>query len=316
MPHIINDPTRVVCPSFEDPEWEFLRQSVVNAHQGDQPLTLIKAAQQMKDTWSHENQHKVAAWNDQLQLDKLEQDKQDRVTCEADKAQQAQQNRETKELCKEVERKKPKLNPFDLTCHVEKWIESRPSSYVLNKLNNLEYIKLDYFTTRGCREAASNTNKSVGHNTLAFTQIGDTFAICPMAALRPSKHIRNNKDLSWEEMLDAKNIMLHFMAKSGVWPDTHTTSLTAFFLNLEVHLRKGQKNGKKALLLYQSHVWQEWFDALKRNEGFNIKFIQDELLCSLAEELNDTIQDRENAIRDREFDQVRVLVLSCYGAPS
>ena len=37
MPRIVDDPTRAVCPSFEDPEWEFLRQSAVNAHQGDHP---------------------------------------------------------------------------------------------------------------------------------------------------------------------------------------------------------------------------------------------------------------------------------------
>ena len=56
MPRIVNDPTQAVCPSFEDPEWEFLRLSVVNAHQGDQPLTMEEAAQQMKDAWVRENQ--------------------------------------------------------------------------------------------------------------------------------------------------------------------------------------------------------------------------------------------------------------------
>jgi hypothetical protein len=62
MPRITEDPTRAVCPSFEDPEWEFLRQSAVNAHQGDQPLTLAEAAQQMKDAWSRENQCKVVCY--------------------------------------------------------------------------------------------------------------------------------------------------------------------------------------------------------------------------------------------------------------
>jgi hypothetical protein len=66
MPCIMNDPTQAICPSFEDPKWEFLRQSAVNAHQGDQPLTLDEAAQQMKDAWSRENQHKITAWDDQL----------------------------------------------------------------------------------------------------------------------------------------------------------------------------------------------------------------------------------------------------------
>ena len=125
-----------------------------------------------------------------------------------------------------------------------------------------------------------------------------------MAAQRPSKLIRNDEDLSWEEMLDAKNTMLHFMAKSGLWPSAHAESIAAFFLNLELHPRKLQKNGKKALMVYQSRVRREWFDSLKHEEGFNIELIQDDLLRSFAEELNDLIRDRDNAIRDRDFDQV------------
>ena len=62
MPRIDIDPTRAICPSFEDPEWEFLRESMVNAHQGDPPLTLDGAAQQLKDAWAHENLRKVDAW--------------------------------------------------------------------------------------------------------------------------------------------------------------------------------------------------------------------------------------------------------------
>ena len=41
--------------------------------------------------------------------------------------------------------------------------------------------------------------KSVSQYTLTFTQFEDTIAIWPLATMRPSKHIRNNKDLSWEE---------------------------------------------------------------------------------------------------------------------
>jgi hypothetical protein len=36
MPCIVEDPTWAVCPSFQDPEWEFLRQTMIDAHQGDQ----------------------------------------------------------------------------------------------------------------------------------------------------------------------------------------------------------------------------------------------------------------------------------------
>lgn len=62
---------------------------------------------------------------------------------------------------------------------------------------------------------------------------------------------------------------------------------------LDCHQRKEQNNGKQALLLYQSHAQREWFESLKCSISFNLVLIQDDLLCSLAEEVNSAIQDRE-----------------------
>ena len=305
MLHIDNDPTQAVCPSFEDPKWEFLRLSVVNAHQGVQPLTTEEAAQQMKDAWVCENQRKVDAWNVQQQQDLVEQEEQARIARDTEEARRAQQEAEAEEARKETDKKKPKLKSFNQERQIEKWIEARPAAYALNKLNNLEYVELDYFTPRSCKEAMADTNKSVSNDTLTFTQQGDSFAIRPLAALKPSRHIRNDEELTWEEMMDAKNIMLHYMGKSGVWEDEHALCVATFYINLDYHPRKSQKNGKQALLLYQSRACREWFDALKRDEGFNLALIQDDLLRSLAEEVNNAIQDRDNAVWDREFNQVR-----------
>lgn len=101
-------------------------------------------------------------------------------------------------------------------------------------------------------------------------------------------------------MLDAKGIMLHFMAMSGTWPDEHTMSIVNFFFNLEAHQRKEQKNGNFTLLFYMSCVQHEWFDALKCHKGFNIALIEEDLLHTCVEEVNNNIRDRENAIWDRE----------------
>jgi hypothetical protein len=178
-------------------------------------------------------------------------------------AQHAQHEREAKEQCREAEKKKPKLGPFDPQCPISKSIPTRPVPYTLSKINNLEYVKLDYFTVRGCREAFAGTSKSVSHDTLTFAQVEDTIAICPLAVLRPSRNIRNNEDLSWVEMLQAKNTMLHFIVKSGVWPVTHAESLATFYVNLELHPRKSLPFGEQALIMYQGHVRCEWFDTFK-----------------------------------------------------
>ncbi len=219
----------------------------------------------------------------------MDQEEQDRVAQEEEDTRRAQLQKEAEEQHKEAKKKKLKMNAFDPNRCISKWVELRPAPYALNKINALEYVELDYFTVRGCREASLDTGKSISHDTLAFTQLEDTIAICPLAALRPSKNIRNDEDLSWEEMLDAKNTMLHFIAKSGFWPVTHVESLVAFFVALELHPRKLQLNGKRALIAYQSRARCEWFDALKRDEGFNIELIEEDLLRSLAEDVNDRI---------------------------
>ena len=173
-------------------------------------------------------------------------------------------------------------------------MEARPALYAINKLNNLEYVELDYFTPKSCKEALADMNRLVNHDALTFMQQGDTFAMCPLVGMRPSKNIRSNEELSWEEVMDAKNVMLHFMVKSRVWPDEHAVSVATLYLNLDCHPRKGQKNRKAALILYQSHAHMEWFKALKHGECFNLALIKYNHLCSLAEEVNSTIQDREN----------------------
>ncbi|KAI9428398.1 hypothetical protein H4582DRAFT_1788277, partial [Lactarius indigo] len=152
---------------------------------------------------------------------------------------------------------------------ISNWIEPCPAQYALNKINNLEYVKLDY-TIRGCRDAAADSHRLVNQDTMAFTQLEDTLAIRLLSTVRPSWNIQSDKSLAWDEVMYAKNTMLHFMAQSGVWPPEHIDSLVAFFVALELHPRRVQDNGNAVLILYQSHMRREWFDAFKHNQGFDI----------------------------------------------
>ncbi|KAI9432911.1 hypothetical protein H4582DRAFT_2061276 [Lactarius indigo] len=252
MPCILNNLTQDVCPSFEGNEWDFLRQTMIDTHLGVEPLTEEGAALQLKEAWARENGNKITTWNEQLEQACAEQEEQDMQAQEEEDAQQALWDKETEEQCKEVEKKRLKLNPFNPNHSLGKYIEPRPAQYALNKINNLEYIELDYFTLRGCKEAAGNSNKSVSQDTLAFTQVEGSFAIRPLAVIRPSRGIRCDKDLSWEEMFGTKNTMLHFMEKSQTLPTSHAISLAAFYIVLELHPRRNQDNGKKILITYQS----------------------------------------------------------------
>ncbi|KAH9011412.1 hypothetical protein EDB83DRAFT_2192879, partial [Lactarius deliciosus] len=174
MPRINADPNQAVCPSFESDGWEFLRQSMIDAHQGLLPLTGNEAAQQMKEAWARENANKIIAWNAQLEQDKALQAEQDRLDQEAEAARLDQLEKEAEEQRKEAEKKRPKMNSFDPRRCLGDWIEPRPAQYAINKINNLEWVELDYFTLKGCRDAAAESNRSTNQDTLAFTQLGDT----------------------------------------------------------------------------------------------------------------------------------------------
>ncbi|KAH9013021.1 hypothetical protein EDB85DRAFT_2221093 [Lactarius pseudohatsudake] len=291
MPRINADPNQEVCPSFESDGWDFLRQSMIDAHQGHNPITGDEAVQLMKEAWARENALKIVAWNAQLEQDRAAQDEQERLDQEIEAAQLAQREKEAEDQRKEAEKKKPKMNTFDPRRCLGDWIEPRPAQYALNKINNLEWVELDYFTLKGCRDATADSSKSNSQDTIAFTQLGSTIAMRPLAAMTPSRGIRNDEDLSWLELLEAKNSMLHFIAKSGTWPAENAEALAAFFVVLDVHPIRVQTNGRKALLLYQSRVRREWFDALGRNEGFNIEIISEGLLRTISDDLNTRIQE-------------------------
>ena len=124
------------------------------AHQGAQPLTDADAAQQMKEMWACENELKKVAWNAQLEQDQREQDKLDRLAQEEEDVHRAQQNREAEEQHAEAEEKKLRPNSFDAERPIDRWVELRPSSYALNKVCTWEYVELDYFMVKGCRDVA------------------------------------------------------------------------------------------------------------------------------------------------------------------
>ncbi|KAH9018588.1 hypothetical protein EDB85DRAFT_2075909 [Lactarius pseudohatsudake] len=282
MPRILEDPARARCPNFGGNEWDFLRQTMIDANPEIDPLTEEGAAQRLREAWTRENDNQRAAWDEQLDQDWIEQEEQDRLAQEEEDAQQALRDKEAEQQRREAEKKKPKIGSFVKGQGVANWIEPRPAQYALNKISNLEYIELDYFTIRGCRDATADTHKSISQDTLAFAQVEDTLAIHPLTA-----------NLSWDEVMYAKNTMIHFMAQSGVWPLAHVESLATFFVALELHPRRVQDNGNEVLILYQSRVRREWFDAFKQDRGFDIEVINEAFMQSLAETVNNRAQDQK-----------------------
>ncbi|KAH9027318.1 hypothetical protein EDB85DRAFT_1893012 [Lactarius pseudohatsudake] len=112
----------------------------------------------------------------QVEQDRTDQAELDRLAQEEADAQVTLRQKEADNQLREAEKKKPKLNDFDPDRVISDWIEPRPAPYAINKLNNLEYVELDYFTTKGCIEAGADTGGSANLDTLAFTQLDGTIS--------------------------------------------------------------------------------------------------------------------------------------------
>ena len=101
---------------------------------------------------------------------------------------------------------------------------------------------------------SANMDMSITQDAPMFTQVECTIVIRPLAVIWPSKHIRKDHVLSREEMMDARNTTLHYMALFKVWPKAHAKSLAYFYYALDSHPRKALANGKKPLITYQSRT--------------------------------------------------------------
>lgn len=302
MPRLILDPNQEICPPYGEQQWELVRQMIINGHQGPQPLTPEEAAQHLEDAWTRDRDIRAIAWNAQLEQDQAELEEQDRIARQEQEAQRAQREREAEEQRKEAEKKKPKFNDFDPNRQIPDFIKPRPAQYALNKISALEYVKLDYFSLRGCNEAITNSGSIAEQDAFSLTQVDGAFTIRP-STQRASRNIRRDEDLPWEEMVQAKNMMLEFIADSKAWPERHAEALAGFFCTLELHPRTLQPNGKQVLLRYQAKARREWYLALQRNEGFNIETIGEELLRSLAETVNLEIAEK---LAEKRFEEVRI----------
>ena len=56
----------------------------------------------------------------------------------------------------EHEKKRPKINDFDINSSVGSYITPHPSTYTINKLESFDYVELFYFTHEGCLDAQSS----------------------------------------------------------------------------------------------------------------------------------------------------------------
>ena len=285
MPQIEHDPALEVCPNFSSAPFLATRNLIITANLA---LTHEEVAQQLANAWTEENNTRKAEYEQQQgelqaarnEADRLAQEEEDRRQEEQAQKEQAEQL--------EIEKKKPKLKPLDRSRTVGDQIDSRPSAYALNKLENHEYIELWYFTTEGCQDAADYQH-TVADETFGLSKVDNFLALHAVSASKASRNAIKDMDLTWRQMEMAKNLLLSYMGKLK-WPDEYVQSLAGFFINIDMSSMRSRPNGERALLVYQARVRREWHDAIKRSEAFDISVINQELLRNIKDEVHDTVR--------------------------
>ena len=144
MPRIKRDPGLNICPDFASPHYGPLRNLLTGAG-----ATEEEALTSLTESWNQENQARREAWERQVEEDQQMADEVDHL------ARELEQDELDTAHC-EREKKRPKINDFDVNSSVGSYITPRPSTYTINKLESFDYVKLFYFTREGCLDAQSN----------------------------------------------------------------------------------------------------------------------------------------------------------------
>ena len=80
------------------------------------------------------------------------------------------------------------------------------------------------------------------------------------------------------------------------WPLPHIECVAKFFVLLETHPIRQTTHENRIVTVYAGCARCEWFDALRRNEGFNLAIINPDLMKSIADKIKDSSRDEEMAV--------------------
>jgi hypothetical protein len=261
MPRITRDPTLDEMPDFESDTFRAAFTAMATEQN-----TLENIIQQSKDAWAADHQRKLDAWQQQQAEDaeaqRLLREQQERENEERRKAEEERTKKEKEEL----EKKRPKVKPFVPNKAVETESMPTPAPFAMNKVRNLDFVEVWYFTEEGCSEAR-HTDRTTSNAMLALTQEEGRITVTSAAAHRPSSKAIPDEKLSWRQMSIGKTGLLDAMSKEPGWPKEHVVALGTFFMEIDAHILRRRAYGEEALLKYAADVRREWHDQLKSTDS-------------------------------------------------
>ncbi|PPQ87162.1 hypothetical protein CVT24_007288 [Panaeolus cyanescens] len=240
-PRIEQDPTNDTCPNYREDEYEPMRVVFMRAGgQDGQELTEDAAVERLGQIWQESHQRKLEAWRVQVEAEEQERRQQEEVERQREEEERQRQEEERRRQEEEAEREEEriggrsrKLKPIKFAQDrlVSTHIINRPSPYAVNKLKTRAYVEIDYFSKRGCALAAKEPLKG-SNDALGLTQVnGSVIGFQPISTLRPLKDIRQDEELTWDEVGQARHTMIRQMMTlgEGVWPTEALQMMVDFY---------------------------------------------------------------------------------------
>ena len=251
MTDLGRDPRLEQPPNFQTEGYAAIRQSLIAQNQTDDTeLDDEWAVKQLLDAWEVDRQARQAAWDESFTREE-----QGRTEAEAARSREEDETRKAEERKRKA--KFPPITPGSLP---PKDSGFRPCEKAISKLKSREFIEFWFFTFAGC-QATREAVSSIDEGTLSLTQEDGNFQLHRSASTASYKHLIVPDDhLTWEELLEAKNVFLEQIAKHK-WPQEYLAMFTDFYTALELRpeLRQRHGNGKRILILYHARARMEWF---------------------------------------------------------
>ncbi|KAG1875664.1 hypothetical protein F4604DRAFT_2007512 [Suillus subluteus] len=256
MEQILTDPGLEAQPNFESAAYIGWLNALMAGG-----ISREDALANMANRWRFEHQERIDLWQEQTEEDA-------HVARERLEHENTEKEAEEQEEQREAEKKKPKINDFDTAAIVADVIIPRPSQYAIQKIKNMEYVELWYFSPDSCREA-STTSRSMSDSDDAsgFAKVDGMVALKTLASSKASHKAIQDHDLLWRQFDLAKTSFLVHIEKSG-WPEKHQQSLALFFTLITNHEHRMHPRGEKTLLRY-CHIPYIWLQI--RRSGSQIR---------------------------------------------
>lgn len=187
---------------------------------------------------------------------------------------------------KHGKRKIAKLNPNRT---IPNKLPLMVSRYAIEKVQNMEYVLLWYFTKEGIEDAASSSSVILD-NSLCLQRTESGYTLQQDKAAKASKNAVEDHKLDWIQIVTAKH---NLIAAAKNWPEEYRTSLMTFFINLEEQKAAGAD--EDALIIYQAEARRDWHTALENEaESYDLGTFNHALFATF-----------ENRVRNKEHKELQ-----------